>query len=37
MDMTHELNFSAPRGAVAEGDIEDGLQELSALIYGERK
>lgn len=36
MDKMHELNFSAPRGAVAEGDPVEDLQELAALIYGKR-
>lgn len=35
--MAHELDFNHAYAPVAEGDTEDQLQELMALIYGERR
>jgi len=36
--MSHELNFESPTGEGAVvNDIDDNLQELMALIYGERR
>ena len=35
--MAHELDFNHDYAPVAEGDTDDQLQELCALIYGDRK